>query len=172
MSLVALPRAQLAKCRASLLLRPACPRRVPRISGRYRALFARDGKLVPALHVFDLEFFLASERPPKGAHVTAAAGAVRRLTPYAEPTERTRVVSLSTPIIDKRTKPVSYGVRNWNGRRGILYLAPPFLNGGQLGDHLVFQWKRAGRMYVVSLHVWSSPAESAPTLRAMVMALD
>ena len=55
--------------------------------------------------------------------------------------------------------------------RGILYLAPPYLHGGQLGDHLVFQWGRGNRMYVVSLHAWAPLGETAATLRAMVATL-
>ena len=58
--------------------------KVPRVNGRYRAFRARDGRVVPELWVFDLEYFVPS-RPPKGAHITIAAGAVRRLTPYREP---------------------------------------------------------------------------------------
>jgi hypothetical protein len=41
-----------------------------------------------------------------------------------------------------RRKPVSFGVRSWNGRRGVLYLAPPYAHGGMFGEHLVFQWRR------------------------------
>jgi len=54
---------------------------------------------------------------------------------------------------------------------GILYLAPPFPNGGQLGDHLVFQWQRSRRTYVVTLHSWAPLKETEATLRAMVTAL-
>jgi hypothetical protein len=168
--LAALPKAQLAKCTASRLLRPTCTPWVPRVDGRYRAQFARDGKLVPAAHVFNLEYFVASEKPPKGAHVASAAGAVRRLTPYADPTGRSRAVPLSTPVDVNRRKPVSFGARNWNRRRGILYLAPP--HGGMFGDHLVFQWQRGERMYVVSLHTWWPLEETAATLKAMVIALE
>jgi hypothetical protein len=144
---------------------------VPRVRTGYRALFARDGTLKPPLHVFDLERFAPTLKPPAGAHITAAAGAVERLTPYADPTERTSVVSITHPVNVNRTKPVSFGVRRWNGRRGVLYLAPPYLHGGQLGDHLVFQWQKSGRSYVISLHTWWPLPEVADTLKEMVEAL-
>ena len=170
--LVALPETHLAKCTASRLLRPACTPLVPRVNGRYRAFFATDGRLEPRTHIFNLEFFVASEPPPKGAHVAVAAGAVWRLTPYLDPSARTRAVPLSTPVDVNRTRPVSYGVRTWNGRRGVLYLAPPYIYGGMLGDHLVFQWQHGRRTYVVSLHTWWPLAETLASLKAMVMALD
>jgi hypothetical protein len=67
---------------------------------------------------------------------------------------------------------VSFGHRRWNERRVILYLAPPFLHGGQLGDHLVFQWRQRTRTYVVSLHSWAPLLETAATLRAIVEGLE
>ena len=166
-----LPVSQLAKCRTAAALRSVCPRRVPQVNGGYRALFARDGKLTPALYVFDLERFSMPLRPPNGAHITAAAGAVWRLTPYEDPAAQSKAKRLSEPVSPARMKPVSFGVRDWNGRRGILYLAPPYLHGGQLGDHLVFQWGTGDRMHVISLHRWSPLSETAAMLRAMVMAL-
>jgi hypothetical protein len=169
--LAELPAAQFAKCRVSTLLRPVCPHRVPRVRNGYRALFARDGTLDPPLHVFDLERFAPTLRPPAGAHITAAAGAVWRLTPYADPTARTRVVPITRPTNVNRAKPVSFGVRRWNGRRGILYLAPPYVHGGQLGDHMVFQWQESGKTYVISLHTWWPLQEVADTLKQMVEAL-
>ena len=166
--LVPLTAAQLAKCRGSTLLRPACVSEVPRVNGRYRAFRARDGRVVPELWVFDLEYFVPS-RPPKGAHITIAAGAVRRLTPYREPDAESRVVRLGEEIRKTpRTRPVSFGFRRWNGVKGILYLAPPYLHGGQLGDHLVFQWGEGSAMHAVSLHSWAPLEETAATLRAMV----
>lgn len=170
--LVQLPKEQLAKCEASRLLRPACARMVPRVDGRYRAYRARDGTLVPELQVFDLEYFGTPLRPPRGAHITIAAGAVSRLTPYVDPDASLRPVRLSKKVREAaRTKPISFGYRRWNGVRGILYLAPPHLHGGQLGDHLVFQWGSSDRIYVVSLHAWRPLAETAATLRAMVATL-
>ena len=162
---------QLVDCRAVALVRPVCPRGVPRVVGGYRALLTRDGKLEPALYVFDLERFAVPLRPPKGAHITAAAGAVWRLTPYQDPTSESVVRPLSDHVNVNRWNPVSFGVRQWGRRQGILYLAPPYLHGGQLGDHLVFQWGTGNRMHVLSLHRWSPLTETVATLRAMVIAL-
>jgi len=152
-------------------LRPSCIREVPRVTGNYDASKAGD-RAGPEFHVFDLEHFVPS-RPPKGAHITVAAGAVWRLTPYADPDRSSRAVQLSENIrrASSRTSPVSFGHRRWNGRKGILYLAPPYLHGGQLGDHLVFQWGRGNHMRVVSLHAWAPLEETAATLRAMVLTL-
>ncbi len=104
--------------------------------------------------------------------MTVAAGAVSRLTPYSDPTERSKVVPISRAVNVNRSQPVSFGVRRWNARRGILYLAPPYIHGGMLADHVVFQWRRSGRMYVISLHSWWPLPETVATLRAMVIALE
>ena len=169
--LVPLPSGQLARCQGSALLRPSCIREVPRVTGNYDASKAGD-RAGPEFHVFDLEHFVPS-RPPKGAHITVAAGAVWRLTPYADPDRSSRAVQLSENIrrASSRTSPVSFGHRRWNGRKGILYLAPPYLHGGQLGDHLVFQWGRGNHIRLVSLHAWAPLEETAATLRAMVETL-
>jgi hypothetical protein len=68
------------------------------VAGGYRALLARDGKLKPPLHVFDLERFAPSLQPPEGAHITVVAGAVQRLTPYADPTARSPIVPITHPV--------------------------------------------------------------------------
>ena len=170
--LTPLAKAQLVKCRASRFLAPACIRRVPRVAGSYRAYRTRDGHVEPELQIFDLERYSQPLRPPTGAHITVAAGAVWRLTPFRDPDQASTVMRLSDAIRERaRSRPVSFGYRRWNGLRGVLYLAPPYLHGGQLGDHLVFQWGRADRMYVVSLHTWAPLAETAATLRAMVETL-
>ena len=51
------------------------------------------------------------------------------------------------------------------------YLAPPYIYGGQMGDHVVFQWTDGPRTYAMSLHTWWPLPETAATLQAMVMAL-
>jgi len=168
--LVPLPSGQLARCQASALLRPSCIRKVPRVTGNYDAAKGSD-RAGPVFHVFNLEHFVPS-RPPKGAHITVAAGAVWRLTPYADPDRRSRSVQLTEKVRRaSRTRPVSFGHRGWHGRKGILYLAPSYPDGGMLGDHLVFQWGRGNHLRVVSLHAWAPLEETAATLRAMVETL-
>lgn len=51
---------------------------------------------------------------------------------------------------------------------GILYLAPPFLFGGQLGNHLVYRWHVGRIEYAVTLHAWVRLAQAIETLRAVV----
>jgi hypothetical protein len=176
--LAPIAKADVQRCRGLALLRPACPLRAPVVEGKYRTFATRDGEgtRYPPLHVFDMERVgprpptdAAWLRPPYGVHITVAAGDVKRLTPFIDPTPRTRATRLTERIrSSKRTKAVSFGMRRWNGMRGILYLAPPYPNGGQLGDHLAFQWSARGRTNVVSLHSWSPLQETERALRQMV----
>jgi hypothetical protein len=43
-------------------------------------------------------------------------------------------------------------------------------HGGQLGDHLVFEWGEGSDRLVYSLHAWKPLADTAATLKAMVEA--
>jgi hypothetical protein len=65
---------------------------------------------------------------------------------------------------------VSFGPVTWGGHDGVLFLAPPFLHGGQLGDHLVFEWGETNDRHVYSLHAWKPLADTAATLKAIVEA--
>jgi hypothetical protein len=169
---------EVQRCRELALLRQVCPLRAPVVVGKYRTFAARDGEgtRYPPLHVFDMERVgprpptdAAWLRPPYGVHITVAAGDVERFTPFVNPTPRTPATQLTEHIRrSERTKAVSFGLRRWNGFRGILYLAPPYPNGGQLGDHLVFQWSARGRTSVVSLHAWAPLTQTESTLRGIV----
>jgi hypothetical protein len=166
------------RCRELALLRRVCPLRAPVVVGKYRTFAARDGEgtRYPPLHIFDMERVgprpptaAAGLRPPYGVHITVAAGDVERFTPFTNPTSRTRVTRLTEAVRrSKRTKAVSFGGRRWNGIRGVLYLAPPYPDGGQLGDHLVFQWSGRGQTRVVSLHSWAPLTQTETTLEGIV----
>ena len=101
--------------------------------------------------------------------MTVACGAVSRLTPQRNPS---RVYAGRIRVEAGECQPhktcLVWRSRRWNGRRGVLYLAPPYIHGGQLGDHLVFQWQQSGCTYVVSLHTWWPQSETAAMLRAIV----
>ncbi len=175
--LVSLAAAKLDHCERSGLLRPICPRRVPRVRAAYLSNLAVELMGRPVLDVFNLERGGEDprrperNRPPRMAHVVAVAGNVERLAPFREPRG-----AAGEPLRDgvmgrARAAPVSFGRVRWARRAGALYLMPPFPHGGMLGNHLVFSWRQGGRQYALSLHAWEPLTESATTLGKMVHAL-
>ena len=173
--LVPLSARKLEHCERSALLRPVCPRVVPRVSWYLSNLSVELAGLGgPVLDVFNLEgggeFPRNPERnrPPRMAHVVAVAGNVERLAPFREPRGARREQVQNGVMRRTREAPVSFGRVRWAGRVGALYLAPPFPSGGMLGNHLVFSWRERGLAYALSLHAWEPLAESAATLQAMV----
>jgi hypothetical protein len=68
----------------------------------------------------------------------------------------------------RREHLLRFGVRRWGGRTGWLELAPSYLRGGMLGNHLIFRWGPRGDERIVSLHAWEPLTESADTLRRIV----
>jgi hypothetical protein len=162
---VALAPGTVALCRSSRLLRPICPTRVPRVRAPYLVHLSRN----PGSHVFDLERGAprpGKTAPPWRAHITLVAGDVERVAPFRYP----RRVSFPSDRLFGAPRKVAYsfGPRHWHGHAGTVYLAPPFLFGGQLGNHLVYRW-RVGRIeYAVTLHAWAPLAQAIETLRALV----
>lgn len=71
-----------------------------------------------------------------------------------------------------RTEPISFGRVRWGDTRGLLFLAPPFLTGGYLGDHLAFVWRAGDTSWAVSLHAWEPLREAVATLRAMTLSAE
>lgn len=123
----------------------------------------------PYAHVFDLERGAprpGKTGPPWRAHITLVAGDVDHVAPFAYP----RRVSVPTARLFRAPRKVAYsfGTRRWNGHAGTLYLAPPFLFGGQLGNHLVYRWRVGRTEYAVTLHAWVPLARAIETLRAVV----
>jgi hypothetical protein len=174
--LVPLAPKRLEHCRRSALLRPACPRRVPRVGAPYLShlatdLLGRGSRL--RLDVFNLE--RGGEvpgrpdlnRPPRMGHLVLAAGEVERLAATAfVPARRTR---LRNGLLSRdRTLSLDLGRARWSGRSGSLLLAPSYPRGGMLGNHLIFRWTTDGGDYLVSLHAWEPLREAAATLRAIV----
>jgi hypothetical protein len=162
---VALSPAAVALCRSSRLLLSICPTRVPRVRAPYLVHLSRDAES----HVFDLERGAprpGRTAPPWRAHITLVAGDVEHVAPFVYP----RRISLPSDRLLRAPRKVAYsfGPRRWHGQTGTLYLAPPFLFGGQLGNHLVYRW-RVGRIeYAVTLHAWLPIAQSIATLREVV----
>jgi hypothetical protein len=78
-------------------------------------------------------------------------------------------VAIEDGIMDtKRTPPVAFGRRRWNGIDGYLFLAPPEELGGLFGNHLVYYWEARGVDYVFSLHAWEPLTHTAATLHALI----
>lgn len=173
--LVPLAPAKLAHCRRSVLLRAACPSRVPRVRAEYLNHLAVEGEGTRfALATFNLE--RGGEypgrhdrnRPPRMAHIVIVGGNVERIA--AGVFERPRRLRLDNGLLDReRARSLDLGSARWAGRSGRLLLAPSFPRGGMLGNHLVFRWRGRQREYVVSLHAWEPLTEAAATLKAVVL---
>ena len=175
--LVALPKSQLEQCRSSALLRPACPRLVPRTEAPYLSdLSHQPPNSGLTLDVFDLQrggensSRPGSARPPGFAHLTVVAGEVAQIAGFAQPLHGTPV-SLKAGLMRKERKhALFFGRVRWGGRTGSLFLAPPFIYGGQLGNHVCFRWRRQNTNYLMSLHGWEPLPDAVATLRAIVAA--
>jgi hypothetical protein len=175
--LVPLARAKAELCERSGLMRPICPRLVPRVGAAYLSDLAVEltGRWV--LDVFDLERggefpgHPERNRPPRMAHVVTVAGKVERLASFQEPHGETGKPLRDGIMRRKRVAPVFFGRVRWAGRVGALYLMPAFPRGGMLGNHLVFSWRQGHRPYAFSLHAWEPLTESAATLRKIVESL-
>ena len=169
---------RLAHCERSALLRPVCPRSVPRarfyLSGLSVTLRGLGG---PVLDVFGMESGgeypgrPQLNRPPRMAHVVVAVGDVTGLSPHAVPRGDRRERLRDDVMRRERKAAVSFGRVTWAGREGGLSLAPSFPTGGFLGNHLNFTWRERGLQYTLSLHAWVPLTEAAATLRTMMARL-
>jgi len=166
---------RLAHCERSALLRPLCPRSVPRVRSYLSHLSVElRGLGGPVLDVFGMESGgeypgrPRLNRPPGMAHVVVAVGDVAGLSPHAVPTGDRRERLRDGVMRRERKAAVSFGRVRWAGRVGELSLAPSFPTGGFLGNHLNFVWRERGRQQTLSLHAWEPLTEAAATLRMMV----
>jgi len=165
--LVPLAPEKLSRCRRSARLRNSCPRLVPRVGSPYRSYVSDGGPFA----LFDLERGLPGQGPPRGVHITVVAGNVERLDPFEHPKAMDEPAVLGDYVLDdERQEAVSFGRVKWGSHEGVLFLAPPFLHGGQLGDHLVFEWGEGDERVLYSLHAWTPLADTAATLKEMVEA--
>ncbi len=175
--MVPLPARLLKRCRSAFVLRPVCPRLVPKVSGGLTV----SGPVVQSpkatgFTVFDLEHGAPHEkqtwlnRPPGVLHLTLVAG--RRpgnlFGGMAYPGSRVTALLRNGQSTRTRRRPLLYGRRRWGGHRGSLFLAPSYPYGGQIGGHLSFWWRTGNKGYVVSIHAWEPLTEAARVLRAVV----
>jgi hypothetical protein len=103
------------------------------------------------------------------AHLTIVAGAVDRGDPFEHPLGNDAQPLRAGLLKTKRVEALSFGRTRWAGHEGVLFLAPPYLFGGQLGNHLCFRWRQNGTDYLISLHSWEPLPDTAATLRAIVV---
>jgi len=140
---------------------------VPGVHAPYLSHLSEGGQVA----LFDLERGLPGHVPPRGAHITVGAGEIERIDPFEHPTATAEAVALADNVLaEDRRKPVSFGRVRWGDREGVLFLAPPFLHGAQIGDHLVFEWRETNERFLYSLHAWRPLADTAATLKKMVEA--
>lgn len=169
---------RLAHCERSALLRPVCPRWVPRVPSYLSHLSVELASLGgPTLDVFGMESGgeypgqPGRNRPPRMAHVVVVAGDVGRLTAANLPRGDRREPLRDGVMRRARTGAISFGEVRWAGRMGTLTLSPSFPSGGVLGNHLNFTWRERGTQHTLSLHAWEPLTGAAAALRAMVEGL-
>lgn len=107
-------------------------------------------------------------RPPLVAHLVISAGDVEKGDPFAHPLHGRAVPLRAGLMRTKRERALFFGRVRWGEHDGALFLAPPVLFGGQLGNHLVFEWRQGKTSYLISLHSWEPLPDTAATLRAIV----
>jgi hypothetical protein len=108
-------------------------------------------------------------RPPGYVHIViyASQQPLANMVPWPWPNGPAQPVT-NALLNPKRTRPISLGWFQWGSDYGQLVLAPPYLYGGVVGDHLIFRFT-AGRVnYAVTLHSWAPLSEAAATLRVVV----
>ena len=171
-----LPARLLTRCRSAFVLRPVCPRLIPKVSGLLVSGPNVQYPKAAGFTVFDLEHGAPHEkrtwlnRPPGVLHLTLVAG--RRPgnlfggMPY--PGSKATATLRNGQSTRTRRKPLLYGTRRWGGHRGSLFLAPSYPYGGQIGGHLTFWWRKGGHGYVVSIHAWEPLTETARVLHAII----
>ena len=171
-----LPARLLTRCRSAFVLRPACPRLIPKVSGLVVSGPTVQYPKASGFTVFDLELGAPHEkrtwlnRPPGVLHLTLVAG--RRPgnlfggMPY--PGSKGSATLRNGQSTQTRREPLLYGTRRWGGHRGSLFLAPSYPLGGQIGGHLTFWWREGRDGYVVSLHAWEPLAECSRVLHAII----
>jgi hypothetical protein len=174
--MVPLPSRLLTRCQSAFVLRPACPRRIPKVSGLLVSGPTVQYPKASGFTVFDLEHGAPHERktslnrPPGVLHLTLVAG--RRpgnlFGGMTFPGSKATATLRNGQSTRTRRKPLLYGTRRWGGHRGSLFLAPSYPYGGQIGGHLTFWWRKGGRGYVVSIHAWEPLTETARVLHAII----
>lgn len=167
----AMPPAVLARCRSDLALRPACPTRIPRISGWES--YPRPPRTVDRIFGVQLGGEIPGKpelmRPPRILHIEVAVDP-DRWVPFRWPTTP-KVAPHDGLVREDRSGPVLLGAATWRGENGSIALAPGYPLGGSQGNHVMFRWRERGNEYVVGMHAWEPFTEAYATLRRVVASL-
>jgi hypothetical protein len=151
-------------CRASRLLRPACPSRVP------AGVYPRSG------------LFLAPIGGPGSRYDVLELNGPRRLVllasryglgkgPLAGWPDSEDPVGLRSGLRERnRSAPLLVSAVRWGGKDGALVLEDG--DGGPLDDHLVFRWRARGIDRAVAVRTWEPLPEAVAALRAIVSSLS
>jgi hypothetical protein len=134
-------------CRASALLRPVCPRRVPAV------FYPRRGAYLgphggPGERYDRFELIAAPSR-----------GRAQHLVLFASRYGLDRVFS--------RAPRLRLGRPTWGGARGVLVVDS---SRRIAGDHLVFRWRARRVEYAFAIAAWQPLRDAVATLRAIVVA--
>jgi hypothetical protein len=174
LELEAIPPAAARTCRASRLLRPICPRRVP--AGRYRRErigLAPVGRAGDRFDVFELvgarssgdgegprelHFVLVASRYGLGRSVGGAFA--------AWPRARVGLGFRDGLFRRRRASPILLARVGWNGLSGELVLDRT--DRPAAAGHLVYRWHARGVDYAVTLHAWEPLRTAIATLRAVI----
>lgn len=150
-------------CRASRLLRAACPSRVP------AGVYPRPG------------LFLAPVGRPGSRYDVLELNGRRRVVLLASryglgegplagwPGSEDPVGLRAGLTQQKRSAPLLVSAVRWGGRDGVLVLEDA--DGGPLDDHLVFRWRGRGIDRAVAVRAWDPLAEAVAALRAIVSSI-
>lgn len=181
------PRTALTLCRRSPLMRPICPRQIPKTMGTnvprpdvgYGCNRATNGgprstsaglALYPSKSCVDAGWFFLGGRT-RIVHVDNEAASIGsapvlvRNSPWAEGAHPVTDALLNP----KRSRAVSLGWVRWYGNDGQLVLEPPGMS--EWSDHLIFYIppNARGMSYAITLHAdWKHLAKVAATLKAVV----
>jgi hypothetical protein len=175
-ALVRMPTPALERCRSGNLL-PACPALVPSARWRDRPEWSTQrGRIV-----FRGAYELAAgaehpghprqDRPPRLVHLVVLGGHEAAAVGSEWAAARAGIAVQDGLYRRDRRRPLSFGQRTWAGRSGELLLAPPFPQGGIVGNHVVFRWRRGESNYVVTLHGWEPFSETVGVVRRLVESL-
>lgn len=154
-------------CRASRLLRPACPSRVP------AGVYPRSGLLLTPIGRpgYRYDVFELNGRPAPGRRLVLLASrhslGRRALAGWARLEDPVGLRSGLTKR--RRSAPLLVSAVRWGDREGMLVLEDA--DGGPLDDHLVFRWSGRSFDYAVAVRAWEPLPEAAAALRAIVFSI-
>ena len=168
--LMAMPAKALEKCQRGEAVRAVCPVKLPRIKlDTFHHVTAPKADWP----VFSAEWSAPSPKlasknaPPRFTHLVVQAEH-RDMFPFKWPSEPH---PQGSGVKDKRKEALLLDTPTWGGVEGALVLAPSYPFGGINGDHLIFRWEQAGKIYALSLHAWRPLNESIATLQAVAASI-